>query len=91
MLDNMPRGTIVIEELEIEAIEVKIFSPSTGKIIYQWNDKYGYWDGMTNSGIRATEGPYFYQMILKKDGREIPKQGTITLTKLWYIQKQTTS
>jgi len=70
-----------IEELEIEAIEVKIFSPSTGKIIYQWNDKYGYWDGMTNSGIRATEGPYFYQMILKKDGREIPKQGTITLTK----------
>ena len=70
-----------LEALGVTAISVKIFSPSTGRLIHQWNDKYGYWDGRTSSGTKAPDGPYFYQMILVKDGKQIPKQGTITIPK----------
>lgn len=64
----------------IDALEMKIFNAS-GKIISEWNDIYGSWDGKTMNGSPAPEGTYFYQMVIKKEGKLYPKQGTITLTK----------
>jgi gliding motility-associated-like protein len=69
-----------IDAMGIEAVEVKIFSPS-GKIIHQWRDKYGSWNGLTSSGVKANEGVYMVQTILTKDGKKFPKTSTLNLVK----------
>ena len=69
------------EKLNPDAVEVKVFNSIDGKLIHEWDEPYGYWDGMYKDGTEAQEGSYFYVITLIKDGKQIVKSGSFTLTR----------
>jgi gliding motility-associated-like protein len=69
-----------LEGIDFDEIEVRIFSRS-GDEIHSWRDEFGFWDGKTRNGSNAPEGPYFYTLMIKKDGKIYTKRGSVTLSR----------
>jgi len=69
---------IDLDDVEVDAIEVKIFN-SYGNLVHEWSGVYGYWDGKGRDGTQAKEGPYPFVISIKKDGKFYTKKGLVTL------------
>lgn len=69
-----------VSEMGVDAIEMYVYDRA-GNLIHSWNEFHGYWDGKGRNGNNAPEGMYPYVLILKKDGKEYPKRGLVTLTR----------
>lgn len=62
-----------VDELEV------IILDKTGKEIHNWIGQYGFWDGKRPDNSLAPEGPYFYIISSKKEGKTFTKKGSIIL------------
>lgn len=67
-----------IETKNATDIEVAILDKS-GKIVFEWQGLYGFWDGNLSNGEPAETGNYFYRVLLIKDDMRIPKTGWVLL------------
>lgn len=63
---------------DVNELEVIILD-KTGKEIHNWIGQYGFWDGKRPDNSLAPEGPYFYIISSKKEGKTFTKKGSIIL------------
>ncbi|HKR05630.1 MAG TPA: gliding motility-associated C-terminal domain-containing protein [Bacteroidia bacterium] len=69
----------VIEGKNLKSLKVSIIDRS-GKIIHQWNNLHGFWDGKLQNGEPAKAGTYIYDIFAQTNsGSPISKSGTIYL------------
>ena len=71
---------IVEQSITIDNLQVNILN-SSGTIVGVFNGIYNGWNGKLKNGSFAPEGVYIYQAIIYLDGKQIPKQGSFTLTR----------
>ena len=63
----------------VKNIELQIFN-RWGQLMYSFTGAKAAWDGITNSGEKATDGTYFYFVIATGfDGKEVKKNGPLGL------------
>ncbi len=68
-----------IKSTGVKEIELQIFN-RWGQLMYSFNGAKAAWDGITNSGEKATDGTYFYFIIATGfDGKEYKKNGPVGL------------
>jgi gliding motility-associated-like protein len=69
----------VIEGTDLQTLRVNITDRS-GKIIHEWNNLHGFWDGKYKNGDAAPSGIYFYNIFAQtKSGLPLTKTGTLHL------------
>lgn|GEM_PF-4446215 len=69
----------IIEGKDLKTLKVSIADRS-GKIIHQWNNLHGFWDGKLENGEPAKAGIYFYNIFAQSNsGNPIVKHGTLHL------------
>lgn len=70
----------IIEVDQYDKIEVRIFNKSN-RLVFETNKVNDHWSGDMQNGSAATEGLYFYQIVVEKDGKTFPKTGSVSLTR----------
>jgi gliding motility-associated-like protein len=71
----------VIDGKELKSLQVSIHDRS-GKIIHQWNNLHGFWDGRLGNGQPAEAGTYFYDIFATtENGKIITRKNSLTLIK----------
>ena len=69
----------VIEGKDLTALKVSIIDRS-GKIIHEWNNLHGFWDGRLKNGDLAPSGVYIYNIFAQtKSGKPLTKTGSLHL------------
>jgi gliding motility-associated-like protein len=69
------------EVVAIETMKVVIYN-RWGKVVYEWNDPAGGWDGQHKTGGECADGTYYYILEAKGfDGVVYNLSGTVTLLK----------
>lgn len=69
----------ILEANSLLSLKVSIYDRA-GKLIHQWNNPHGFWDGKLENGNFAQAGTYFFTAFgLTTDNKPITKKGTFHL------------
>lgn len=69
----------IINGFHLKSLRVSI-SNISGKVIHQWNNLHGFWDGKLENGNDAEPGVYFYDIFAEsKNGNPLVKKGSFHL------------
>jgi gliding motility-associated-like protein len=69
----------VIESENITSLRVQV-RDMNGRLIHEWNNLHGFWDGRLGNGDQAPEGTYLINIFaVRADGQAVHKPATLEL------------